>query len=99
MNNLLTPVQTKGTLVHGVINFNQFNGPESDVNVVYQVGLIDEAKKYIMIAEQTQYLSYQEIGTLLETAITKEDVGKSYKEIVIKRLTKYMADNNLIKIV
>lgn len=99
MNSLLTPVQTKGTLVHGVTSFNQFNGPESDINVVYQVGLIDEAKKYTVIAEQAQYLSYQQVGTLLETAVTQEDVGKSYKEIVIKRLTKYMLDNDLIKIV
>ena len=99
MNNLLIPVQTKGTLVHGVVSFNQFNGQESDVNVVYQVGLIDEAKKYIMIAEQTQYLSYQQVGTILEAPITSEDIDKNYKEITIKRLTKYMADNGLIKIV
>ena len=98
MNNLLTPVQTKGTLVHGVVSFNQFNGHESDINVVYQVGLIDENEKYIVIAEQTQYLPYHQIGTILEAPITKDDIDKNYKEITIKRLTKYMADNGLIRV-
>ena len=98
MNNLLTPVQTKGTLVHGIVSFNQFNGPESDINVVYQVGLIDEAEKYTVIAEQTQYLPYHQVGTILEAPITKDDIDKSYKEITIRRLTKYMADNGLIRI-
>ena len=99
MNNLLTPVQTKGTLVHGIVSFNQFNGHESDINVVYQVGLIDEDEKYTVIAEQTQYLPYHQVGTILEAPITSEDIDKNYKEITIKRLTKYMADNDLIKIV
>lgn len=98
MNNLLTPVQTKGTLVHGIVSFNQFNGHESDINVVYQVGLIDEAEKYTVIAEQTQYLPYHQVGTILEAPITKDDIDKSYKEITIRRLTKYMADNDLIRI-
>lgn len=98
MNNLLTPVQTKGTLVHGVVSFNQFNGHESDINVVYQVGLIDENEKYTVIAEQTQYLPYHQVGTIIEEPITKDDVGKTYKEIIIRRLTKYMADNGLIRI-
>lgn len=98
MNNLLTPVQTKGTLVHGVVSFNQFNGHESDINVVYQVGLIDENEKYTVIAEQTQYLPYHQVGTILEAPITQDDIGKSYKEITIKRLTKYMADNGLIRV-
>ena len=98
MNNLLTPVQTKGTLVHGVVSFNQFNGHESDINVVYQVGLIDENEKYIVIAEQTQYLPYHQVGTISEAPITQDEIGKNYKEITIKRLTKYMADNGLIRI-
>ena len=98
MNNLLTPVQTKGTLVHGVVSFNQFNGHESDINVVYQVGLIDENEKYTVIAEQTQYLPYRQVGTILEAPVTQDDIGKSYKEITIRRLTKYMADNGLIRV-
>lgn len=98
MNNLLTPVQTKGTLVHGVVSFSQFNGHESDINVVYQVGLIDENEKYTVIAEQTQYLPYHQVGTILEAPIDQDDIGKSYKEITIKRLTKYMADNGLIRV-
>ena len=98
MNNLLTPVQTKGTLVHGVVSLNQFNGHESDINVVYQVGLIDENEKYTVIAEQTQYLPYHQVGTILEAPVTKDDIGNSYKEITIRRLTKYMADNGLIRV-
>ena len=98
MNSLLTPVQTKGTLVHGIVSFNQFNGHESDINVVYQVGLVGEDEKYTVIAEQTQYLPYHQIGTILEAPITADDIGKNYKEITIKRLTKYMADNGLIRV-
>ena len=98
MNNLLTPVQTKGTLVHGIVSFNQFNGHESDINVVYQVGLVGEDEKYTIIAEQTQYLPYHQVGTILEEPTTQDDIGKSYKEITIRRLTKYMADNGLIRV-
>ena len=98
MDNLLTPVQTKGTLVHGVVSLNQFNGHESDINVVYQVGLIDENEKYTVIAEQTQYLPYHQVGTILEAPTTADDIGKNYKEITIKRLTKYMTDNGLIRV-
>lgn len=99
MNTFLTPIQTQGTLVHGVVSFNQFNGQESDINVVYQVGLLGEDEKYTVIAEQTHYISYPQVSSVLEAPISTEDVGHNYREITVKRLTKFMTDNGLIRIV
>lgn len=99
MNNLLTPIQTKGTLMHGVVGFNQFNGNQSDLNVTYHVVLVDEAGKETILAEQTYFLPYNEVSGIMEASVTKEDIGKNFKEITLQKLSKHLVDKGQISIV
>ena len=99
MNNLLTPIQTKGTLMHGVVGFNQFNGNQSDLNVTYHVVLVDESGKETILAEQTYFLPYNEVSGIMEAPVIKEDIGKSFKEITIQKLSKHLVDKGQISIV
>ena len=97
-NKYLNPVQTTDTLVHGVTKFVQYNGPESDLNVTYQVALRDAEGNETILAEQNHHLPFEQVKDVIDGEITEADLGKSYNQIIMGRLFKFLHDNQLVNI-
>lgn len=80
-----------------------FNMDQSgSLNVVYQIGTATENEEnqvteFSPIVTEYKYLDAQQTMAIMMTPLKKEDIGKSFQELMIGRIYDYMLNNNIIR--
>ncbi len=81
-----------------------FNMDQSgSMNVVYQIGTATENEEnqvteYNPIVTEYKYLNAQQATEMMMRPLKKDDVGKSFQELIIGRIYDYMKDKGMIQV-
>ena len=75
---------------------------DGSINVTYQIGTGTESEgvitEFIPLVTEYKYLDSQQSAQIMMQTLTKEDIGKSFQDLMLGRIYSYMKEQGIIQV-